>query len=236
VLDGVEYEVTPALAGALQKERDRVAGAYGSRLQQYERRLAALESQDDEPEAPAPAELQPPNAKWLDATSDDYDPERYHRENLAYQHALVEAGLQAVENRRHEEQDAARAQATQQQNWSRNVSQFYQDNPALRGKEDLVDAVWRANFASLKDLSIPDGFAKLAELSKGRLVQLSEEGRRAAAPRQPRLETSSAARANRAPEVDEEAATEPIQGGLSAAIKAKRQRFLNPDFKGTRAA
>src|SRR5882724_2681270 len=93
VLDGVEYEVTPALAGALQKERDRVAGAYGSRLQQYERRLAALESQDDEPEAPAPAELQPPNAKWLDATSDDYDPERYHRENLAYQHALVEAGL-----------------------------------------------------------------------------------------------------------------------------------------------
>src|SRR6266404_4677916 len=240
VLDGVEYVVTPALANALGKERDRIAGSYGARLQQYERRIASLEAED---ETPAPADdprqtgLQPPDEKWLDATSDSYDPSRYHRESLAYQHALVNAGIEAVETRRHDEQAVVVGCNEQQANWNRHVTSFYQEHPTLRGKEDLVDAVWRGNFAALKDLPLAEGFSKLAELSKSRVLQLTESTRRESAPRQPRLETSQTARANHAPEpTEEDTGTEPIQGGLSAAIKAKRQRFLNPDFKGRNAA
>lgn len=237
VLDGVEYTVDAGLAGALQKEKDRVAGAFGARLQHYERRLAALEVEDDEPEeAPAPTALQPPDPKWLDATSDSYDPQRYHQANLEYQHALVEQGLAAVEDRRHQEQQAAAASAQQQANWNRNVTKFYADNPTLRGKEDVVDAVWRANFAALSPLNLTDGFNKLAELTKARLVELSESGKRESAPRAPRLETSASARANREPEPSEEQAEAPVQGGLSAAIKAKHRRFLNPNFGSGKAA
>jgi len=166
VLDGVEYVVTPALANALGKERDRIAGSYGARLQQYERRIASLEAED---ETPAPADdprqtgLQPPDEKWLDATSDSYDPSRYHRESLAYQHALVNAGIEAVETRRHDEQAVAAGRNEQQANWNRHVTSFYQEHPTLRGKEDLVDAVWRGNFAALKHLPLAEGFSKLAE-------------------------------------------------------------------------
>lgn len=237
VLDGVEYEVDPALATALRKEQDRVAGTYGARLQQYERRLAALEAGVDEPEPEdtRQAGLQPPDPKWLDATSDSYDPQRYHQANLEYNHALVSAGIEAVESRRHEEAQIAASRASQQENWNRHVSKFYQDHPSLRGNEDLVDAVWRGNFASLKDLDLEAGFRRLGELANARLVQLTENGKRQAAPRAPRLETSASARANRAPEPTEEPESTPIQGGLSAAIKAKRHRFLNPDFKGKAA-
>jgi hypothetical protein len=236
VLDGVEYEVDPSLANALQKERDRIAGSYGARLQSYERRIASLEAADEpEPEDTRQAGLQPPDSKWLDATSDSYDPERYHRESIAYNQALVQAGVEAVESRRYEEQQIAASRAEQQGNWNRHVASFYEEHPVLKGQEDLVDAVWRGNFAALKDLSLTEGFSKLAELSKTRLIQLSEAGKRVNAPRHPRLETSQGARANRAPEPTEEPANEAVQGGLSAAIKAKRNRFLNPNF-GSKAA
>lgn len=237
VLDGVEYEVNPALANALQKERDKIAGTYGARLQQYERRLAALETEDEAPpEDTRQAGLQPPDSKLLDATSDAYDPDRYHRESLAYQHALVQAGIEQVESRRYEEATAAASRAEQQSTWNRHVSSFYEEHPSLRGNEDLVDAVWRGNFAALKDMNLTEGFSKLAELSKARLLKIAEAGKRANAPRQPRLETSQAARANNEPEPTDEAPNDTVQGGLSAAIKAKRNRFLNPNFKGSQAA
>jgi len=237
VLDGVEYEVDPSLANALQKERDRIAGSYGARLQQYERRIASLEAEDEpEPEDTRQAGLQPPDGKWLDATSDSYDPDRYHRESVLYSQALAQATVDTVESRRHEEAQIAASRAEQQGNWNRHVASFYEEHPTLKGQEDLVDAVWRGNFAALKDLPLTEGFSKLAELSKTRILRITETGKRSNAPRSPRLETSAAARANRAAEPADEVQPEVVQGGLSAAIKAKRNRFLNPDFKGTRAA
>lgn len=234
-MDGVEYEVPAALADAWRKERDAIAGRAGSRIQQLEQRLAVLE-QDDEPEDPRVASgIQPPDPRNLDPGNDAYDPGKYHRDNMAWQQYLVASSLEQVEARRHEEAAVAANHQHQAQEWQRMVTVFYRENPELRGNEDIVDAVWRNNFGNLKDLPPDEGFAKLATLSKHRLVQLTEAGKRVTARRAPTLETSSGARANRAREV-EEPVNETAHGGLSAVIRAKNKRFRNPNFgKGVAA-
>lgn len=237
VLDGVAFDVPENLATAFTKERDRVAGVLGSRLQQAESRLRSLEEEDPEDSRSTDNVIRPPDPKLLDATSDHYDPARYHNENLAYQQALVSEGMRQVEERRLGEQQAAQRTSDQQANWNRQVDQFYQSNPELKGCEDVVDAAWRKNFNALKDLRPEEGFKELAKLSKERIVQLSERGKRVGAPRQPHLETSgTSARANTRREDAEQVEQEPIHGGLGAAIRAKNRRFRTPFQKSENAA
>lgn len=235
VLGGVAYDVPAPLADAFRKERDRIAGQAGSRIQHLERRVAELEDDyEEEPQVVAPG-VNAPDPANLDPASEKYDPAKYHRDNMAYQQYLVAAGLQQVEQRRLEEQRIAADQQRQASDWQRHVTAFYQTNPELRGNEDLVDAVWRNNFPKLKDLPLEEGFSELAKLSKNRLIQLTESGRRTTARRSPQLETSGSTRAaaasRREPEPQND---EPVHGGLSAVIKARQRRFRSPDFSGRR--
>ena len=229
VLGGQEYVVPSDVATALRRERDRIAGEYGSRLQQYERRLAAVEA-ENEPEPESRNELSPPDPSLLDPASDKYDPARYSRENVAWTNHLVESTAYALERRRADEQHQAQALSDQATRWDRQVNQFYLDHPELRGKEDVVDAMWRKHFTELKDLAPAEGFAELASRTKERIVQLSEAGKQISGRRQPVLESSASARAVSQREVEEES-NEPQVGGVSKLLRAKQARFRSPNFK-----
>jgi hypothetical protein len=237
VLGGVAYDVPANLADAFRKERDRIAGQAGARIQHLERRLSALEQDDDyEAEPQVAAGAQPPDPANLDPASEKYDPSKYHRDNLAYQQWLVATGLEQVEQRRLEEQRIASDRQAQAADWQRHVTAFYQTNPELRGNEDLVDAVWRNQFPKLKDLPLEEGFAELAKLSKQRLIQLTESGRRVTARRSPQLETSGSTRAAAAARREPDEVSEPVRGGLSAVIKARQRRFRSPNFGARESA
>ena len=221
-IGGVQYDVPAALADGLARDRDRIAGEYGSRAQAYERRLAELESavastQDDQtpqgPKPPDPRDLQ-------------YDTDKYHRDNLAYTNALVASAAQSVEERRMAERRTEAEEAQRNRVWAGQVEKFYSDHPELKGSEDIVDTVWQRNFGSLGRLQWSEGSVELAKLATARIVALSEKGRALAASATPTLETSRSSR-RRAPEPTADEPSPNIRG-ISDAIKAKQARFRMP--------
>jgi hypothetical protein len=223
-IGGAEYDVPAAIADSLRRERDRIAGEFGSRAQAYERRIAEIEAanepdvQEHGPKAPDPRDLQ-------------YDPEKYHRENLAYTNALVANATATVEQRRLDERRAEAAEAQRNRNWASQVDKFYQDHPELRGDEDIVDTVWQRNFQELGRLTPAEGMAELAKRATARIVATAEKGK-ALQSKTVTLETSRGSRRQASTTVEEND-NNPNVRGISDAIRAKQARFRMPFQKAS---
>jgi len=221
-IGGVEYEVSAQLADSLRRDRDRVAGEFGSRVQAYERRIGALEAAG-EPEPEQSSGLRPPDPRDM-----QFDPEKFARDNLAYTNALVASSVQAVEERRANEREAEQRQLAKNRAWATHVDQFYQDHPEFKGDEDIVDTVWQRNFARLGQMDLQDGFSELAKLSAARIVAVAEKGRALNKP--VHLETSRGSRRT-TPNARETEDQGPNIRGISDAIRAKQARFKMPYAK-----
>jgi len=219
-LSGIKYEVPAAVAAAWQQERDRINGQFGSRLQQLERRLAEVEQEDEPPVAATPQG--PPAPKATDLIE---NPEKYHTESQAYQRWLVGQAAASLEQRRLEERRIEGEQQALDAEWQGHVAKFFKEYPELKDEADIVDTVWRANFARLKSLEPHEGLPELAKLTKERLVRATETGKRIKAPS---LESSAVSRTPRVTKEDD--VDEPVRGGLSAIIKEKQRRFKNPNI------
>jgi len=220
-IGGTAFDVPADVADAFRREVNRRDGEHGARLQQLQERLARLEEDRTEDSRPAQesAQLQPPDDRLALE-----DPVEHARKQREYNEALVHRTALALEQRRYEEAQQRQQESQRESAWNSAVQQFYRGHPELKGAEDVVDAVWRNNYNTLKDLPVKDGFEELARLSADRLVGLTEHGKKVASKRVT-LEAGSTTRPKAQPKPEEQQA-----GSMSAFIR-ERQRARNSGLR-----
>ncbi len=228
-LAGKEFEVAPELAEAIEGYRREINerdGRRGSELQGLRDQLKRLEDtvtarrtapDDDKSKGP-----QPPDPKLMFE-----DPARYQAENLAYVQALVEQREKALVDRYEGDKKQATEATERQRVFDKRLSQFYGENPELVGKEDLVDMIWHSRFDEIRNLSLDDGFKRLAEMVRERIAQYAGsvrqkggEGDEAPGKGAPKLEGSRPR-----PLAGEERKPADKSFSLSALIQRKQRRL-----------
>lgn len=224
-IGGAEFELPTEVAKAIQTEYSRAFGQVGGKLQEYERTQAELRAEIErlKPRGETPKDPTPPDPSLLNAASPSYDPERYHREQIAYVDWLTARRVTEAEQRRIQEEQQ-RAKAVQKdQAWRDFLTEFFTRNPDLEDADDVVHAQWTRHAPKLLNMYEEEGIEELAKLTRQRLAELSERGRQSERP--PVLEVSGArgrvARKS-AEEIEEEAAR---KASLGAAIRSFHERF-----------
>ncbi len=221
-LRGKAYKVDPDLYEAIEGYRREINerdGRRGSELQSLrqtvEQLRTAVDASSKKPDAPAPTGPQPP-----DPTLAFTDPGRYQTELLAAIDARATQREAALKQQYEADKQAGTEAAARQRTWEQRLGQFYKDNPDLVGEEDLVDMIWQRNFTSIKDLSLDDGFSKVAELTRARILKSAGKVQEPADGKTVKLEGSRPRQQAGA------AAPEPEKpGSLSALIRARQQRL-----------
>ena len=175
-IKGKKYSVSPDVAEALDdyrrdiQERD---GRRGGELDQLRRQLQNLETKitskpdpkDEKPKLQAP-KRPPAELALTDPVKYDELMDKYESDRDAYRDAQIQ-------ERYLEDQQRRNSEATRNTEWSQAVDRFYKDNPELVGLEDLVDATWKSNFNTLKDMTLSEGFAELAKIVRKRVLTLT---------------------------------------------------------------
>lgn len=189
---GREVEVSSETAEAIRREMDARAGRYGSELQQLREQIARLEgvTSAQVKKVEKDEDIEPPDPELLNPASEKFDPASYHEQMLAYQEALVVGVTQRLEERRTKATETTQQQQADAQKWTAYVAAFYESAPELADKRDIVTAVYRANFETLKALpSDADVYRELRRLTHARIEKLAPAAK-PAAPKAPTLSSS----------------------------------------------
>lgn len=216
-LGGKEYDVTPDVAEAIEsyrRELNERDGRRGSEVERIRREMEDLRKTVTKPAEPKqPDAPLPPNPLLV-----LQDPEAYQREMLAYVNAVNAQRDQALRQEYTQAEQTRQQELDRKMNWDRHVAKFYQTHPDLVGEEDLVDIVWRQNFDEIRDLPVTDGFERIADLTRNRILRYA--GKAKDAPAAPKLEGSRTKQtAPVSPAKDEPT------GSLSASIRARQRRM-----------
>ncbi len=218
-LGSKEYEVAPDVAEAIEsyrRELNERDGRRGSEVERLRREMEDLRKSVTPPVEPKkPDAPQPPNPLLVLE-----NPEQYQREMLAYVNGVNALRDQALREEYQKAERARQEDAGRKENWDRQVSKFYQTHQDLVGEEDLVDLVWKQHFEEIRSLPVTEGFEKVADLARERILRYASRGKDKDAPAAPKLEGSRTRQsAPVAPAKDEPT------GSLSASIRAKQRRM-----------
>lgn len=177
-IKGKKFTVDPGLAEALEdyrRELNERDGKRGSELETLRRQVGDLEAAvrrtTATPKPDATLTPEPVGPKPPDPGLAFVDPPRYQRELLEYMDAAVSAREKKLREDYEQARTQDKAEEQRQKTWQAYVGRFYESNPDLKGEEDLVDLVWKSHFTELKDLSLDDGFTKLANLTRERMLR-----------------------------------------------------------------
>ena len=219
-LGGKTFKVNPELHEAIEgyrreiNERDGRRGSELQTLRQTVEQLRTAVEQSRKPDAkPVDEGPRPP-----DPTLAFTDPGRYQTELLQFVESRVAQREAALIQRYETDKQAASDQSVRQKVWDQRLTKFYQDNPDLQGEEDLVTMVWQKNFNDLKDMSLDDGFAKLADLSRSRILKAAGRVKDADKSGPVKLEGSRPRSAPAAPRGEQ-------PGSLSDLIRNRQRRM-----------
>jgi hypothetical protein len=187
--NGRTIRIHPEDAAAIEAYRTEYTqrGDIGDRLATIEAgledvRSASRQRIDDEPPErtggrPDPGEPQPPDPRFLIPSSEQFDPQRYHRENVAYIDAR-ENRLRTELTRDHQQRVSSEFSSRDKKAaFERHFAQLYENHPELKRFDRIVRSTFWDHLDELGPLKSNKGFDRLAELSRDYILDVAKVGR-----------------------------------------------------------